>query len=57
MSERQNRSVTDQESPRKPYTQPRLTRHGTVVELTHALITADFVVGSAIITDTGYASD
>jgi hypothetical protein len=54
MSERQNRSVTDQESPRKPYTNPQLTRHGTVVELTRMpppIETDQTCVGSCIVTD------
>jgi hypothetical protein len=50
MSERQHQRVKnqDQESPRQPYTNPQLTRHGTVVELTHTPIPGDTFVGSGI---------
>jgi hypothetical protein len=50
MSEKQNQTVKkqDQESPKKPYTNPQLTRHGTVVELTRMPppIQTDGAVGS-----------
>jgi hypothetical protein len=56
MSERQNQSAItqDQESPKKPYTNPQLTRHGTVVELTRMpppIETDQTCVGSCIVTD------
>jgi hypothetical protein len=58
MDERPKQSAItkDQETPRKPYTLPQLTRHGTVVELT-GRITADFAVGSGILTDTFVGGD
>ena len=50
MSERQNQRVKnhDPESPRQPYTNPQLTRHGTVVELTHSPIPTDQTLVSGI---------
>jgi hypothetical protein len=48
MTVSQNQTMKDHvpESPRKPYANPELTRHGTVVELTHAPIATDGAVGS-----------
>jgi hypothetical protein len=50
MDERPKQSAItkDQETPRKPYTIPQLTRHGTVVELTRMPppIETDGAVGS-----------
>ena len=54
MFERQNQLVNDRgpRSLRKPYTLPELTRHGTVVELTHSPIATDgTTVGSGIVSD------
>jgi hypothetical protein len=55
MDAKQNQLVIaqDPDSPRKPYTLPELTRHGTVVELTRTPILTDgAVIGSGILTDT-----
>ena len=53
MTERQDQTVKnqDQQPSRKPYLSPELTRHGTVVELTHTPVPTDFFVGSGILTD------
>ena len=48
MSESRKQLTKDraQESSRKPYSVPQLTRHGTVVELTHSPIPADVTTAS-----------
>jgi hypothetical protein len=53
MTERQNQTVKNQnqEPPRQPYGIPRLTRHGTVAELTGIVSIEYITLGSGIVSD------